>query len=191
MPKNPENVELKDKVVEFKLSAAMRLPDLIKIGYQRKEIVELFAELEKKGFGMYMEGSRGKTNCATFEFFEKNPETYRMTFKVGKLHKDYVGKPEEIKVEDKKAASSIIPASISGNQGIQAVPGATEYYCFLDNDTIRLRKIPNGAGTIEGALQNMWDQIEERIVEPHYNNMTIIETVASKLRGFGYYRLGK
>ena len=189
MPKILEKAELKDKPVEFKLSAMMKLPDLIKIGYQRDEIVALFSELESKGLGMYMAGSRGKGNSATFEFFEKNPETYRMIFKVGKLHKDYIGKPAEEKIEEKK--SEINLALTSNSQGIQAVPGATEYHCFLDNDTIRLRKIPNGSLTIESALQNIWDQIEERIVEPHYNNMTVIETVASKLRGFGYYRLGK
>lgn len=175
---------LKNKVVEFPLSEIMRLPDLIKRGYQRHEVIALFTELQNKAMGTYIEGAQGKGKCATFEFCMAYPEKYSMTFQVEKLHTDYAGKPtvnaneppRRIFTEETK---TILPSRTSLT--------ANQYKILIDDNSLRVSIVDNGFATIESALSKVWDSIKDKVKEPKYQHMTALEVVSSKLMGHGYY----
>ena len=183
-----EKVVLKDKVVEFPLSIEMRLPDLTQMGYQRPEIMALFEELEKQSFGIYSRGNRGKANCAHFEFFKDFPPTFSMTFKVQKLHENYVGKPVV-----KQKSNNQIQQQYKANP---ASPGisktsltSTKYVILIVDDVMSVKLADEGADSVELALDKVWNQIKDRVSEPHYQCMTLKEAVSSKLMGLGIYNL--
>jgi hypothetical protein len=58
-------------------------------GYSRKDIVLLFEELEKKGYGTFNRGSRGRARMGFFEFKE-SIEEYTLT-----IIKKKVGRPKK------------------------------------------------------------------------------------------------
>lgn len=201
MNKNQENDTkiLKDKVVEFPLSREMKLPDLTKKGYQRHEVVALFEELAKNGMGIYTGGSRGKGNCAFFEFWQDHPETYSMTFKVEKLHSDYAGKPLKMTPEPPRrfaqpaanapeTAVNEPPATSSSVSGARRTSlTASRYRVAVNESGLFVELVDKGYSCIEDALANVWGSIKDKVKEPHYNEMTPLEAVASKLLGRGSY----
>ena len=196
---------LKNKVVEFPLSEIMRLPDLIKKGYQRHEVIALFTELQAKAMGTYTEGTQGKGKCATFEFCMEFPQKYAMTFQVEKLHTDYAGKPttnsneppRRISAENKPIVdnnnqentlgnwSKIIMSS--GNQVRRTSLTASQYKILVEDNSLKVSLVDNGAPTIESALEKVWDSVKDKIKEPKYQHMTALEAVSSRLMGHGYY----
>ena len=177
---------IKNKVVEFKLAPVMKMPDMVKIGYQRAEVTALFTELQQKSFGLFVPGSRGKANCAYFEFFVDLPsETYSMSFAVQKLHSNYMGKPKSNSTKVVEAYNS--DPKCPGIKKTSLV--ATKYSLVIDGAILRAQLSDNGANSIEEAVNEIWDQIEGRINEPSYRNMTAKEVVTSKLMGRGIYNL--
>lgn len=64
-------------IIKFEnLDGELTMPMLLKLGHLRQHITQLFEELDKKGFGNYIPGKRGKGNCARFVPNESCPKTY-------------------------------------------------------------------------------------------------------------------
>ena len=184
-----KKIVLKDKVVDFPLEGVeITLPSLIKKGFQRAEIMALFEELQAQGFGLYNKGTRGKSNYASFEFFIDLPgDTYRMTFSVQKLHGEYAGKPIDEKAAQKNELLYKINPESPGVKRQSLT--ASKYVVMLDDNKLTTYIADKGADTIEEALSLIWNQVKDKVNEPHYVNMTAKEAVASRLMGFGVYNL--
>ncbi len=195
---------MKNKVVCFSLSQVMRMPDMIRDGYQRDEVSALFQELHDLGLGIYTPGTRGKGKAATFEFWVDSPGTHTMTFQVEKLHTSYAGKPESlalapvpvtvltpsidvsVPISEVRVVATLLP-QFAGE--VPANPCSEfAYSVAIDGDLLRLRR-DGGEKTIEAALKAAWGDIEARISALDSPRMSRIETVASKLRGLGFYML--
>jgi len=191
----------KDKVVVFELTDKMSLPVLVGKGYQRAEVEELFEELEKAGYGLYTRGRRGRTGAATFEAFydgfsPRLPATFTLTVKVKRLHNSYAGQPRTVQTENgavEVAASAVsAPVGPIGTAIAVTSPGATEYVVIVEDNRLVCEKVAVGAKTIEQALRVHWNDVGNRVAGAESmqgQEMTLIEGVASRLRGCGVCEL--
>ena len=172
----------KEKLVDFSLSKFMKMPDLIKKGFQRKEIIALFETLEAEGMGIYTRGSIGKGKCSSFDFMVDPPEKRRMTFYVDRLHTEYAGKPGE---DTRKP----IPFSEEEKEERRVSFNAHSYQVSIENGKLVVVLIEGGSKSIQHALDKIWDKVSDKVKEPHYNHMSTKDVVVSKLMGLGYYNL--
>jgi len=109
--KTRRSPDQKAKVVEFTITKEMRLADLVKDGYQRKEVEHLFTVMEAEGIGEYQAGHLGRGCSAKFICGENFPEKYTITVQVRRLRQDYTGKPAPVAAPVE--ASVIMPAAES------------------------------------------------------------------------------
>lgn len=75
-------------VIKFEINKMqLTMPNLLKQNYMRMHVLQLFEELQKKGFGVYTLGRRGPGNCAKFDPNDKCPLTYSIVIdpKAGKI----------------------------------------------------------------------------------------------------------
>jgi hypothetical protein len=181
---------LKAKVVNFAVADTMRMPDMVKAGYQREEVTALFTELHAKGLGLYTPGARGKGKAATFSFLGDLPEggVYQMTFMVEKLHTQYAGKPGG--VADPAAAPVVLDAANKGTRTAESLTAA-RYTILRHGDALKVMMTDQGAPSIEGALVSIWGDIKEYVGAKPTRHMTALEQVASRLMGVGYYDLSE
>ena len=194
-----KELQIKSKVVVFELTDKMSLPVLVGKGYQRTEVEALFEELEKAGYGLYSRGRRGRTGAATFEAFydgfsPRMPVTFTMTFKVKRLHNNYAGKPAVIQTENGavEVHASAVSAPIVGSAMSVTSPGATEYVVIVEENRLVCEKVAVGAKSIEQALRAHWNDVGNRVAGAESmqgQEMTLLEGVASRLRGCGVCEL--
>ncbi len=63
--------------VKFEINGKqITMPELLKRGHLRHHVLQLFTELEKKGFGVYTLGRRGPGTCAKFDPNDKCPVAF-------------------------------------------------------------------------------------------------------------------
>ena len=188
----------KDKVVVFELTDKMALPVLVQKGYQRVEVEALFEELEKAGYGLWNHGRRGRTGASTFEAFydgfsPRMPATFTMTFKVKRLHGNYTGRPQSVVTENGAVevhATTVVPSVVPAMAVTS--PGALEYAVIVEENRLVCEKVAVGAKTIEQALRAHWHEVGDRVAgaaSMQGQEMTLIEGVASRLRGCGVCEL--
>jgi len=203
MQKQKLEIQPKDKIVSFNLLKEMTMPQMIRAGYQRKEVELLFTKLQEAGFGIYTPGHAGKTGCAKFIANEKCPDKYVIAFRVKKLHKDYAGQPETnrpltIKHDDgteevvNTKPLSIIekillikrkPKHIPIKEGSGYIASVAEGYLFVD-------KIVNGGfNSIADALDDIWDDIKDNVSAKGTKYMSKKDEVESSLMGKQFYKL--
>lgn len=193
----------KDKIVNFNLLKEMSMPQMIRAGYQRKEVELLFIKLQEAGFGTYTPGHAGKTGCAKFVANEKCPNKYVIAFRVKKLHKDYAGEPETNKpltIEHDDGTIEVItknplsiiekilltkrrPKHIPIRDGNGYIASIAEGYLFVD-------KIINGGfGSITEALDDIWEDVKDKVSAKGTKYMSKKDEVESSLMGKHYYKL--
>lgn len=101
--------DLKAKSVIFTLTKEMRLADLTEAGYQRKEVLQLFGELQSAGWGVFTEGRLGRGCSAKFDCNDDAPATHTIVTMVRRLRKDYVGRVA--------VADAVVPATVVVAEG--------------------------------------------------------------------------
>lgn len=191
-----DNEATKDKVVKFPIFDGVSILSLMKLGYQRRDVEQLFEHMESIGLGKYVRGARGKGNVSHFLTAPHCPKEYVMTFKVKLLHGNYVGCPEELK---KPTAAAPLPSIINEKiEKIKSIPHSplymphnlgTGYLCSYTDEYIIIDRVTNkGYNTIESALNTVWDDIKHKITIKATRNMTEKDQVISKLKAFNYYK---
>lgn len=180
--------------ITFNLLSSLTMPELLKAGYRREDITNLFETLQSKGFGTYNKGKRGK-GC--FSYFQKNAN----------CPNEFVVRGRKRYNKQAKKSSTFITGNVSTTnvdnsdseftstkaQTIHALWGLSKnivenpssanigYKCdVFAGQILTLHRIRGGGEvTIECALKNVWGAISDRV-------NTNIEDVASKLRGHGF-----
>ena len=176
--------------IEFNLREELTMPILLKKGYRREDITNLFLSLENKGFGTYKPGKRGKGCCAHFIKNENCPETFAVFSERKRYKKSTVDKKEQktAPVVDKNHS----PHKTMKAQTIHALWGLSQllvedptsgnvgYRCdIFANQILTLHRIQGGGEkSIEDALSLVWGVVANRIDGN-------LGDIVSRLRGHG------
>jgi len=172
--------------VKFNLINSLTMPELLKAGYRREDIIKLFETLENNNFGVFHKGKRGKGCCSFFEKNEKCPNEFVVhgRNRYNKKTSTSVVKAEPIiSSESTSVKLQTINALWNLSQNIvQDVSSCNiGYRCdvFAGQILVLHRIRGGGESTIKEALQNVWDIVSDKI------NIDIEEAI-SKLRGHGF-----
>jgi len=190
--KKSRNECVKDKLVKFELDKEMKMPDLLKKGYRRNEIVTLFELLESQNFGVYTKGKRGRNSPTMFLANDRCPDVYEITFKVYRLRKNKKEGEVEDVVDQSSDHISFIIANVIPKLKIQSCPMNRKggYSLGVFEDKIFLvRSLDGGFETIEQAVKFSWDLFNGKIEIFKSKIMSDVEQVASTLRGLGFVQL--
>jgi hypothetical protein len=176
----------KEKNIEFSLSKEMKMPDLLKKGYNRKEIITLFESLEKEGLGQYVKGKRGRGNPATFIANDDCPEKAIIAIKVFRERRENKEEKEEKvdfisnKIKESTRKLELQPCPDIGNGG---------YAIGIDNEKAFLvRPIEGGFDSIEQAVKSCIELFDDACCFKS-KVMNKPKQIASKLRGLGFINL--
>lgn len=88
--------DIKFKLVQFTLTKEMRLADLVSEGYQRKEVEQLFVELQDSGLGIFQKGKLGRGQSGKFIGNDDLAGTIIIKTQVRRLRNNYFGKPIQV-----------------------------------------------------------------------------------------------
>ena len=187
----------KQKVINFKLSPIMTMPQMVLLHYGRHEVEALFQTLQNDGFGEYIKGARGRNGCAKFIANDKCPETYEISFQqkvlISNKPKTYFSSapPVNDKVEgqisevDRIMAIKRKPTRVPQNERSGYVCSVASGYLFVD----RVSKC--GFNSITDALDDIWNDIKRYVSAKGTKEMTQKEEVESRLMGLHFYKLSK
>jgi len=171
--------------IKFNLqNTELTMPELLKAGYRREDITNLFETLQNKGFGTYHKGKRGKGCCARFEKNESCPNEFvirgRRRYKRSEEKQAPAASESESNLSTRTKtlhslwalSQNIVEDSTSGNIG---------YRCdvFADQILVMHRVRGGGESSIEKALQNVWSDVSDRL-------KLGMADVVSRLRGHGF-----
>jgi len=190
--KRTRNEVAKEKVINFKLEKEMKISDMIKKGYRRKEVITLFEHLEELGFGEYVRGTRGVGNPTRFTTNEKCPDSFSITFHVFRNRKTKQEKEQECDtpIDDGDSITNLIRSNTK-DMKLEPCPSDGKGYAIgtNNNKAFLVRPAKGGFETIEKAVRACWYIFEGKVDTFKSRNMKDFEQVASKLRGLGYVEL--
>lgn len=189
----------KDKEVVFPLEKETTIPALMSKGYKRNEIESLFLELQKKEYGVYIKGLRGKAkggggNCGKFICNNNCPTSYTMIFKVFRFRKSLEERTphlDTILSDDVDIDNSCIkpfdvfPPNDSG--------GYILLHNDKDNKLILARSKDFGFDSIDDCVVYLWDRLHNIINPKHIlfksKIYSKVSQVSSILKGLGWIEI--